>query len=1070
MGQYLLQGSIFTAVAIGLAKWLPKVLEGKRDFVNKKNWMSAAILLFSIAFITRIVIGLSAEGYGPDISTFKYWGGAIRDVGFKNAYGAGFFLDYPPGYLYVLTALDGIREFFNIPTESEVYTLMIKLPAILADMVSGAAIFYLAKKEVGEKYALFFSAAYLFCPAVILNSVVWGQIDSFCTLILAAAVYLLYKGRYMPACLVFGVSIICKPQMLVFAPVFIFMAIREKRWRMLLIGPMLVVGSIVIMAKPFTEGWNFMWLINQYQETMNGYEYLTVNAYNIFLIFNQNWGAMPETGFLRAFSTALGPIIATALCGYMMLKSKSKKIVFPACAVLMTSVFLITIKMHERYLFPAMFFMLIACIFTEDFRLWLCYVGISVAHYFNVSHVLHIFNIDKPFDDMNSWIGKTVAWVTLAATIYFLYVLYKVYVLGETYEETQKLKNRQQGKQANMQKKNNGKNTQKLQKKKGHHVFSVAERFKDLFTCKEGRDSRIKRIDVILVAGISLIYGIIAFWDLGDMQTAVTPWTPKEGAAVVLEASEPADELYYITGIAPDEDHYDARISSHVKVEISEDGENWNLSETELQKEAAVFCWEILVLPQEAKFIRLTPLDNEVCLNEVGAKKMGAQEFLKLSLVSGDGAMLLDEQEVVPLHPSYKNSTYFDEIYHARTAYEHLLLLEPYESTHPPFGKLLMSIGIMIFGMNPFGWRFIGVVFGILMLPAIYHLIKQLFGSTFYATIGMLLFTFDFMHYTQTRLATIDTYAVFFIILMYDAMVVFIKKDLLNTSLGDLLFPLALSGVFMGIGSASKWTVLYGAVGLAILLFTKFGVAYASLKAPRDKDIVLQKIWNICLACFLLFIIIPFAIYFMAFLPMTTLPHNNTISSFFNYQKGMYDYHSTLEAEHGFASPWYEWPLNIRPIWYYIKDVAGAPEKVSTISAMGNPALWWTGIPAMIGTVVILIKKKTLPALVFFIGFLSVYMPWVLVSRISFIYHYFTAIPFLIVAILCMAEYFEDRPVMQKGFTIAKYQVTTMQIVLCAFTVLCIGLFIAFFPVISGAVASREYIQSLKWLPNWFFA
>lgn len=63
------------------------------------------------------------------------------------------------------------------------------------------------------------------------------------------------------------------------------------------------------------------------------------------------------------------------------------------------------------------------------------------------------------------------------------------------------------------------------------------------------------------------------------------------------------------------------------------------------------------------------------------------------------------------------------------------------------------------------------------------------------------------MHYVQTRIATIDTYAVFFIILMYDAMLVFIQHDLKTDSFKKLLPPLLLSGIFMGLGIASKWTV-----------------------------------------------------------------------------------------------------------------------------------------------------------------------------------------------------------------------------------------------------------------------
>ena len=91
-----------------------------------------------------------------------------------------------------------------------------------------------------------------------------------------------------------------------------------------------------------------------------------------------------------------------------------------------------------------------------------------------------------------------------------------------------------------------------------------------------------------------------------------------------------------------------------------------------------------------------------------------------------DPTALLDEQYTCVGEPGWYTGTYFDEIYHARTAYEHLHGQRPYETTHPPLGKLLMAVGIAIFGMTPFGWRFAGAFIGVLMLPALYLMTKQL--------------------------------------------------------------------------------------------------------------------------------------------------------------------------------------------------------------------------------------------------------------------------------------------------------------------------------------------------------
>ena len=110
--------------------------------------------------------------------------------------------------------------------------------------------------------------------------------------------------------------------------------------------------------------------------------------------------------------------------------------------------------------------------------------------------------------------------------------------------------------------------------------------------------------------------------------------------------------------------------------------------------------------------------------------------------------------------PSWWNSTYFDEIYHARTGFEFMNGTVPYETSHPPLGKIFISWCISIFGMTPFGWRFAGAIAGILMLPGIYLLAKQLTKKTWAAFLSCILLALDCMHLTQTQIATIDSFPV----------------------------------------------------------------------------------------------------------------------------------------------------------------------------------------------------------------------------------------------------------------------------------------------------------------------
>ena len=186
--------------------------------------------------------------------------------------------------------------------------------------------------------------------------------------------------------------------------------------------------------------------------------------------------------------------------------------------------------------------------------------------------------------------------------------------------------------------------------------------------------------------------------------------------------------------------------------------------------------------------------------------------------VSDTDSALFDEQSLVPGHISYRISMYFDEIYHARTAYEMAHRLPVYETTHPPLGKDLIMLGVMLFGMTAFGWRVVGAVFGAAMVPLFYLLTRRLTRSPRYALLGAVLLSLDGLRFVQTRIATIDVYATFFILLSAYCMVWY-AQQVLSKGVHHALLPMLLCGAAFGFGCASKWTGIYAGAGLAIVYF-----------------------------------------------------------------------------------------------------------------------------------------------------------------------------------------------------------------------------------------------------------
>ena len=571
----------------------------------------------------------------------------------------------------------------------------------------------------------------------------------------------------------------------------------------------------------------------------------------------------------------------------------------------------------------------------------------------------------------------------------------------------------------------------------------------------QSREKRFDRRDALLVALLTLIYAAVAFWNLGDTQAPQTVRSLDGQSAVIdLGGEENVSRVQFYTGIG----------QGSYSFEFSADGEIWLPASSFEQGHAALLKWQELDLspaPQTpVRYLRISGY--------------GPAELGEVAVYGGDGQLLpitsdcpelCDEQALVPAEGTYLNSSYFDEIYHARTAWEHLRNIYPYEVSHPPLGKLILSVGIALFGMTPFGWRFMGTLFGVLMLPLMYAFVKKLYGGRLIPGCCAVIFAADFMHYTQTRIATIDTYAVFFILLMYLFMWLFVSTDRWRY--------LALSGLFFGLGAASKWTSLYAGAGLGVIWLIYWvrrlilhGRGQASpLQSEQNRTVGMEPaliqtelfLKNI-LFCLLFFVLIPGVIYYLSYYPYAlaegiTSPFDRGYAQIvLENQKFMFTYHSGVTAEHPYASRWYQWILDIRPILYYLKYYPDGSR--SSFGAWVNPVLCWAGLLALFVLVYMALARRDKKAGFLLIGYLAQLLPWVFISRITFEYHYFPSSVFLILALGYVFSLMGRRE---------RWRVLGL-------TGLSVALFVLFYPALSGLRVDNSTASALlQWLPTWPF-
>lgn len=565
----------------------------------------------------------------------------------------------------------------------------------------------------------------------------------------------------------------------------------------------------------------------------------------------------------------------------------------------------------------------------------------------------------------------------------------------------------------------------------------------------------INKKDILTIVLLSIVFFSIAIVNLGSSQVPVNGWQTNQDKTIQVDLGK----TVYVSQV------YLLVKNGSANVQVSTDLQNSGLIVPIKIEYPVYYVWKNTTVNANTRYVQLAFQEANVEITEVAVLDQNNQK-IPITTITGENftdstlPKLIDEQSLVELPQTYMSETMFDEIYFVRTAEQYLNVQFPYEWTHPPMGKIILAMGIAAFGFNPFGWRIMGVIFAMLLIPLMYLLGKKLFESWIGGFTAAFLLTFDFMHFTMARMGTTDTFVVFFSVASQLFFLIYLKGVLKNGWKTSVV-PLFFASLLFAFGFSTKWLVLYGFIGqLAILAFIRLkevkglkgklsGKIYAFFDQPYSYIVE--------------FLLIAIGIYFLTYIP--DMLAGRSFLDVIGLQGSMYAYHSGLTATHPFSSAWWAWPLMSKPVWLYVSYLPNNMK--STITLMGNPAVWWVGFTSVILLTVIsasqairaYLKKVTikldLPAVFIATLFFFQWLPYVFISRIVFIYHFYVSVPFL-----CLGSaYFINKYWSNKWGKVAAI----------IFFTLVVAVFALFYSVISGAPASSSSIDGLKWFGGWFF-
>jgi Gpi18-like mannosyltransferase len=513
---FIIAGIIFLAAM----QYIYSNRQRGNTLVKKQDHIWIFIGIAAFALIVRMIIAYQMPGYKTDVDCFRAWAVYAYDGGLGIFYNGDFFADYPPLYVYLLSFLGFIRDAAGIDASSAGYGLMVKMPAMILDIVFAYFIYRLAEKEINAKAGLFLSALVLLNPAVMANSALWGQVDIFITVLMVLTLYMLYKNKLFLSSVLFLLALLLKPQAIMIAPVLLFVFIRNiivskdklKAFLLLAYSLLAMAALFFIIPLPFGMDKEPLWLVGRFMETMSQYQYASLNAMNVYSLAGLNFAPYAEHVFLGLPLNVWGFIFVGVICVYALwlyIKNPSRKYIFIVAAFIVYSVFEFTHSMHERYLFVVPILMLVAYIFIRDRRLLSCTLMVFGILLVNQCISLYYYQMVIPAEACIA-----VSAIGLAVYAYTAYV-FTMLALKPPVAEGPFLKEDEDGGSA----------------KGGEAKAAYAQ----LRPIRQGR--RIARKDVFFMVVITAVYSIVAFTNLGSFTI------PESMAAVdgevVVEFQEP---------------------------------------------------------------------------------------------------------------------------------------------------------------------------------------------------------------------------------------------------------------------------------------------------------------------------------------------------------------------------------------------------------------------------------------------------------------------------------------------------------------------------------------------------
>ncbi|MFJ5035559.1 dolichyl-phosphate-mannose--protein mannosyltransferase [Streptomyces sp. NPDC088560] len=423
---------------------------------------------------------------------------------------------------------------------------------------------------------------------------------------------------------------------------------------------------------------------------------------------------------------------------------------------------------------------------------------------------------------------------------------------------------------------------------------------------------------------------------------------------------------------------------------------------------------------------------------------------------------------------------------------------------HPPTGKWVIAVGEWMFGLTPFGWRFMTAVLGTLSVLMLCRIGRRLFRSTLLGCLAGTLLAMDGLHVVMSRNALLDLIVMFFVLAAFGCLL--IDRDHARARLAAAL-PVGVdgrvrpdasvgaragmgvrpwrlaAGVFLGLAASTKWNGLY-VLAFFVIMTALWDVGARRIAGARyPYQAVLRR---------------DFGWSFLSLVPVALVTYLATWTGWFlsdngygrhladgragswswipaplrslvHYEYSVYLFNVGLHTPHQYESNPWSWLVMGRPVLFYYESpkpgqngCRAAADCSQTVLALGTPLLWWSACCALVYLLYRWALRRDWRAGAVLCAVGAGYLPWFLYQdRTIFSFYAVVFVPYLCLAVSMMVGALLGPPGATDKRRAGGAVAAGVLVLLIAWN------FIYFFPIYTGQTIPYADWHARMWLDSW---